>query len=88
MPQAREASPGVIDGKLHIAEHLDRLAERLVVLDRDVFGELEDESPSGRLDDLAESMAVIEDETGRHVEGQERLLGQVWSRRERRLDRG
>src|ERR1035437_9600231 len=88
MAQARVARSGVIDGKLHIAEHLDRLAEGRVVLDRDVFGELEDQLPIGRPDHLSEPMAAIEDETGRHVEGEESLFGQVWSRRERRLDRG
>src|SRR5450759_351865 len=53
MAQARVAGPGVIDRKLHATESPDRLAERSVILDGDMFSQLEDESSTGRPEHLS-----------------------------------
>src|SRR5664280_933761 len=75
--KARIAGASVIDSDAHVAELPDRLAERRIVVDRDMLGQLEDESPAGRPDQLSEPTTALEHKNRRHIEGQERFFGEV-----------
>ncbi len=86
--QARVARTRVVNGKPHVAKCLQGLAKGDVVVDRDVFRQLDHESSWCCGDRLEERRRAIDDQSRRDVEGE------VWSDRqlrrlkERGADRG